>query len=230
MNLEGYLPQNRIGREIYKKVLSGEEITPVEAGLIGREGDTKVKKQRDYPYKYAFLKSDLIGANGNHSKVFSLASKNLDLVAKFPKEGNWWKVERGSIMQSMAYEKGVDVAKPKGLYKIFNLDTKTFYSGFVMEHLGMLPINEIRSLKEMVCDEKKNFNFDAKELLDKLKSSCMGLCELHEKALKGYEKAKQKAELIGFSNIDYRETNAFWVPSKDKVVMIDCDEWEYDGD
>ena len=144
MKLEDYLPSNIIEREIYEKVLSGKELSKEEASLIGKDGDLN----GNYPYKYAFSKSDAIGTNGTHSVVFAISRKESNLVGKFPwNPKDWWKVQRGQIMQEKAYKIGVKVAKPEGLYRVFNLDTKKFYSGFVMEHLGMLPLNEIRKCR-----------------------------------------------------------------------------------
>jgi len=128
-------------------------------------------------------------------------------------------------MQEKAYKIGVKVAKPEGLYRVFNLDTKKFYSGFVMEHLGMLPLNEIRKLKESICkDGGGDFNSELKE---KIRKAGITTKALHDKALEEYENAKLWAELNGFSKIDYRETNAFWVPELDDIRMIDCDEWDH---
>ncbi|PJE81129.1 hypothetical protein COU58_04145 [Candidatus Pacearchaeota archaeon CG10_big_fil_rev_8_21_14_0_10_32_42] len=224
MNLEDYLPQSKAERKIYEKILAGKEISKEEAYFIGEDGD----KHGDFPYKYTFTKDDAIGINGNCSFVFSVTPKKLELVVKIPKDPkNWWKVQRGAGMQSKAHELGVKVARPEGIYKVLNLENKKFYSGLVMEHLGMLPINEIRSLKEQICDNSVKFDFDYNGLLEKLRDSCLELNELHRTALKRYEILKQEAELKGFDNIDYRETNAFWVPSVDDIRMIDCDEWNY---
>ncbi|NCO17904.1 hypothetical protein COT60_04020 [Candidatus Pacearchaeota archaeon CG09_land_8_20_14_0_10_30_9] len=222
MVLEDYLPSNSIEREIYQKVLSEKELSKEEAGLIGRDGDS----HGDYPYRYAFLKSDALGGNGTNSVVFAISRKESNLVGKFPwNPKDWWKVQRGQIMQEKAYKMGVKVAKPEGLYKVFNLDTKKFYSGFVMEHLGMLPLNEIRKLKESICkDGRGDFNSELKE---KIRKAGITTKALHDKALEEYENAKLWAELNGFSKIDYRETNAFWVPELDDIRMIDCDEWDH---
>jgi len=223
MDLEDYLPKNGREREVYQKVLNCEEISKDEANLIGSEGDN----QGNYPHKYAFLRDDLIsGRIGVHSVVFALAGKGKDLVSKFPKiPQNWKKIVRGENMQQKAYEMGLKVAKPEGLYKVFDLDKKEFYSGFVMEHMGMLPINEIRNLKEEICESRSN-NYCLK-FGENLRNSCIATQELYEKALREYEKAGLEAEAKGFSKIDYRETNAFWVPKLNDVRLIDCDEWDY---
>lgn len=227
MCLEDYLPHNSIEREIYGKLLSGEEITEREAYKIGENG----KKYETLPFKYAFLWEDAIGTNGVHSVVFSMSPKELELVTKFPRTSkNWWKVKRGSIMQKKAHDLEVKVARPEGLYNIFDIKNKQFHSGLVMEHLGMLPINEIRSLKEKVCDQHGEFETGCLDIKSKLEDSCLELQNFHDRALKAYELAKNDAELKGFSDIDYRETNALWVPALNDIRMIDCDEWNYYGD
>ena len=110
MVLEDYLPSNSIEREIYQKVLSEKELSKEEAGLIGRDGDS----HGDYPYRYAFLKSDALGGNGTNSVVFAISRKESNLVGKFPwNPKDWWKVQRGQIMQEKAYKMGVKVAKPR---------------------------------------------------------------------------------------------------------------------
>src|SRR3989344_4151563 len=209
MCLEDYLPKNGSEREIYEKLLAGEEISKEEAYVIGKDAEN----YENLPYKCAFMRDDLIGRNGVHSVVFPVSPRESELVAKFPKvPQDWWKVKRGQIMQTLAYNEQVKVAKPEGIFKLFDLSTKKFYSGFVMKHLGMLPLNEIRSLKEQICENMNSFNFDYNGLMEKLEKSCISLKELHNKALSEYELAKEEAELKGFSNIDYRETNAFWIP------------------
>ncbi|MDP3966209.1 MAG: hypothetical protein Q8Q04_01625 [archaeon] len=224
MCLEDYLPKKGTERRIYEKVLAGEEISKEEAKAIGTDGDN----HGDFPYKYAFMREDAIGTNGNHSVVFSVSPRALELVVKIPRYPKLWnKVERGEKMQTTAYNLKLKVAKPEGIYKVFNLDKKKFNSGFVMEHLGMLPINQIRSLKEQICENKDNFDFDYNGLMAKLKNSCFGPEDLHNKALREYEIAGDEAEIKGFRNIDYRETNAFWVPEIDDIRIIDCDEWDY---
>jgi hypothetical protein len=223
MCLEDYVPKSGVEREVYKKLINGDKISKGEAGLIGKNTDS----YGDYPYRYAFMREDAIGINGNHSVVFSISKRNLNLVAKFPRTPkNWWKVERGEIMQKKAYDLGVKVAKPEGLYKVFDLDNKEFHSGFVMEHLGMMPINELRSLKEQICEGRFSDEL-LNDLNERLKDSCIQTSKLHKRALDEYEFAKREAELKGFADIDYRETNAFWVPKLDDVRMIDCDEWNY---
>ncbi len=226
MCLEDFLPREGKKRDIYNKLLAGETLSKEEAYSIGSEGDN----HGNYPHKYAFSRDDLIsGRVGVHSVVFSLAGKGKDLVSKFPKiPQNWHKVERGEVMQKKAYDLEVKVAKPEGLYKIFDLNNKKFYSGFVMEHLGMLPLNELRKLSEDICEASSDKGYS--NLKEELEYSCVETQKAYQKALEGYDKAKFEAELKGFSKIDYKETNAFWVPKINDIRMIDCDEWDYHGE
>lgn len=114
---------------------------------------------------------------------------------------------------SKAYEKGISVPKPLGMFNILHPETNKKKPAFVLQYIKGSTLN--RLVRSALLDENCFEFIDKKKIVEKWN---------HIKDL--YEKELKKAESLGFINNDNNYGNGIWNLKEGKVYLIDFGRWE----
>ncbi len=106
------------------------------------------------------------------------------------------------VLQKQAYDLGLSVPKPEGIFEVKTSSNPLLKPGFVMEYI------EGPVLAKLLDEGKKDISANVIKLMfDEL----------------------DKAFRLGFIPEDYNYSNVIWCPKKDKVYLIDLEQWRFWG-
>jgi len=112
---------NRFG--LLRKLIEGKELTFNEANTL-----EKTSPNSSFPFKYIIVEK--LKEQGANAEIYLTKSKN-PRIAKLGYEKT---LLNGYKIQREFKKRGVKVANPRGMFRVYNPNLKRFFTAFVMEY------------------------------------------------------------------------------------------------
>lgn len=159
--------------------------------------DNSMEKLKEFPIDSNYFRHV---SEGNYGSVYQLNKKHVGKFLFFPETMNSQKLQMENEVCKIAYENGISVPKPEGVFNVMRPKSNNLCPTFIMEYIKGKTFGELQNIggNSKLC--KKIFDLAKKEI--------------------------NKAGEIGLKSPEwYTGGNIIWSP-EEKVYLIDFGLWE----